>query len=96
VRPTEARARHREEVLEIISRYPVRNPRIFGSVARGEETEESDVDILVEDGENLSPFDLASLELKLEALLGVKFDIRTPGDFSAAVAQRVSRDERRL
>ncbi|MCT8991711.1 hypothetical protein NYR54_15670 [Chelativorans sp. SCAU2101] len=46
--------------------------------------------------ENLSPFDLASLELKLEALLGVKFDIRTPGDFSAAVAQRVSRDERRL
>jgi Predicted nucleotidyltransferases len=54
VRPTEARARHREEVLEIISRYPVRNPRIFGSVARGEETEESDVDILVEDGENLS------------------------------------------
>ncbi|MDZ5696780.1 nucleotidyltransferase family protein [Chelativorans sp. M5D2P16] len=97
MRPSEALARHRDEVLAVISHYPVSNPRVFGSVARGEDGEGSDLDILVDhDDSRLSLFDLAALELKLEALLGVKVDIRTPGDFSTAVAKRVARDERRL
>jgi uncharacterized protein len=44
MRPSEALAKHRDEVLRI-ARYPVSNPRIFGSTARGEDTEESDLDI---------------------------------------------------
>lgn len=48
MRPSEVPARPRDEVLEIISRYPVHNPGIFGSVARGEDMEESDMDILVD------------------------------------------------
>ena len=48
MRPSEALAKHRDEVREIIARYPVSNPRIFGSAARGEDTEGSDLDILVE------------------------------------------------
>lgn len=48
MRPSEALARNRDRVLEVISRYPVANPRIFGSVARGEDVEGSDVDILVD------------------------------------------------
>jgi len=48
MRPSEALAKHRDEVLAIIARYPVTNPRIFGSVARGDDVEGSDVDILCE------------------------------------------------
>jgi len=96
MRPSEALAKHRDEVLAILANYPVSNPRIFGSVARGEDTEESDLDILVEDDGSVSMFDLAGLEMQLEALLGVRVDVRTPGDFSAVVAGRVARDERRL
>lgn len=97
MRPSEALAANREKVLEILGRYPVKNPRVFGSVARGEDTEDSDLDLLVEQkGPRLSLLDLAALELKLESLLGVRVDIRTPDDFSARVASRVGRDERRL
>jgi predicted nucleotidyltransferase len=96
MRPSEALAKHREKVLEIIARYPVSNPRIFGSVARGEDVEGSDVDILVDSGGLASTFDLAGLELELESLLRLDVDIRTPGDLSGDVAARVARDVRAL
>jgi len=96
MRPSEALARHRDEVLEIIARYPVSNPRIFGSVARGEDVEGSDVDILVDDEGAASTFDLAGLELELEALLRARVDVRTLGDLSPDVATRVSHDLRLL
>jgi uncharacterized protein len=96
MRPSEALAKHRQAVLEILERYPVSNPRIFGSTARGEDTERSDLDILIEAGPSLSGFDLARLELQLEALLGVRVDVRTPGEFSARVAAGVSADQRPL
>lgn len=91
MRPSEALAKHRAEVLAIIARYPVSNPRIFGSVARGEDTEDSDLDILVDDV-RASTFDLAELELELEALICSHVDVRTPDDLAAEVAGRVSRD----
>ena len=77
MRPSEALARHREEVLEIISRYPVRNPRIFGSVARGEDTEESDVDILVDRIGPLSYFDIFRLEDEIKSVLGCEVEVFT-------------------
>lgn len=96
MRPSEALARHRDEVLSIISKYPVSNPRIFGSVARGEDTETSDLDILVEHGGRASTFDLAGLELELEALLRARVDVRTLEDFSHEVARRAVADLRSI
>ncbi len=95
MRPSEALAKHRDEVLAIIARYPVSNPRIFGSVARGDDTEESDLDILVDD-RHASTFELAGLELELEALLRSNVDVRTPGDLSKDVESRVLPDSRPL
>ena len=92
MRPSEALAKHRDEVLAIIARYPVSNPRVFGSVARGEDVEGSDLDILVDSGGLASTFDLAGLELDLEALLRSGVDVRTPGDLATDVAIRVARD----
>ncbi len=91
MRPSEALAKHRDEVLAIIARYPVSNPRVFGSVARGEDVEGSDLDLLVDD-RHASTFDLAGLELELEALLRSQVDVRTPGDLAKGVAASVARD----
>lgn len=96
MRPSEALARHRDEVLAIIARYPVSNPRVFGSVARGEDTEGSDVDILVERSGSLTYIDLAKLEMELEALLNVPVGVHTPGEFGPAAMTRITADRRSL
>ena len=75
MRPSEALAKHRDEVLAIIARYPVANPRVFGSVARGEDIEGSDIDILVEPQGRVSYFTLAKLATELEDALGCKVDL---------------------
>jgi predicted nucleotidyltransferase len=96
MRPSEALARHRDEVLAIIARYPVSNPRVFGSVARGEDVEGSDLDILLDHSGMMSTFDLARLELELERLLNARVDIRTPAALSSAVDRRIAGDVRPL
>lgn len=90
MRPSEALARHRDEVLAIIARYPVSNPRVFGSAARRDDTEASDLDLLVDRSGTLTLIDLAKLEMELEALLGVRVDVRTPGEFGPAARARIA------
>jgi uncharacterized protein len=92
MKPSEIIAAKADQIREIIARYPVRNPRLFGSVARGDDKEGSDVDILVDPTENTSYFDLAGLELELSDLLGVKIDIATPEGLRRGMAERVARD----
>jgi predicted nucleotidyltransferase len=77
MRPSEALAKHRDEVLEIISRYPVSNPRVFGSTARGEDVEGSDLDLLVDRTGPISYFDLFDLEEQLSKLLNCPVEIGT-------------------
>ena len=79
MRPSQALAKNINAVRAIIARYPVANPRIFGSVARGDDHEGSDVDLLVDRKEGLTYFDLAGLAEELEKLIGARFDIATPG-----------------
>ncbi len=92
-----ARLRHHlDEVLAAISRHPVSNPRLFGSAGRGEDTEKSDLDILVDADEATTMYDLAELEMELEAILGCKVDVLTRGGLAADVAERVGPDLRPL
>ena len=67
----------REKILSTATKYGAFNVRIFGSVARGEETADSDVDFLVElePGRNL--LDRIALMQDLEDLLGRKVDVAT-------------------
>ena len=92
MRPSEALAKHRDEVLAIIARYPVTNPRVFGSVARGEDVEGSDIDLVVEKSGALTFFDLFELEERLRELLGVPVEVFTklkqPAARTAAVDSR--------
>jgi uncharacterized protein len=96
MRPSQAVAARLDEVRAAIARYPVGNPRVFGSVARGEDDEKSDLDLLVDPLENTSLFDLAGLELELSDLLGVRVDVLTPGGIKPRIADAVHRDARPL
>ncbi|RFC61950.1 nucleotidyltransferase [Fulvimarina endophytica] len=97
MKPSEALDRHRETIREILSRYPVANPRVFGSVARGEDGEESDLDILVEflASDERAPtftyFDLARMEIELTRKTGVRVDIRLENGFPMRTRERIGR-----
>lgn len=81
MKPSDALHRHRIEIRQIVERNNAANPRVFGSVVRGEDTETSDLDILVDaiDGKT-TLLSLARIKLAIEALTGVKVDVRTPLD----------------
>ena len=63
---------YREDILKIARRYHAPNIRVFGSVARGPATENSDVDLLVDAAPEQSTLDLISLIQSLSDLLGCK------------------------
>ncbi len=65
----------REEILRIAASHGARNVRIFGSVARGEADETSDIDFLVDMEPNRSLFDVGALLSDLRELLGRKVDV---------------------
>ena len=96
MRPSEILAAKADEIREIIARYPVGNPRIFGSAARGDDEEGSDLDLLVDPLRGTTYLTLAKLQLELEAFLGVGVDIATPGAIGPRLAERVNRDLRPL
>ena len=79
----------REEVLAIARRYGATNVRIFGSVARGEDDEQSDVDFLVDLAPGRSLFDLGGLLMDLNALLGKQVDVTTEKGLKTRIRQRV-------
>ena len=63
--PGESLLRNQDRIRAIFARYDVSNPRLFGSTARGEDRENSDIDILVDPGGGLSFYDLADLQAEL-------------------------------
>lgn len=74
--PSELLHIHRKEILEIFAHYPmISNIRLVGSVARGEDTEASDVDFLVDTAPGTSLFDLGGLREDLADLLDLPVDI---------------------
>ena len=80
---------HREAVLAISARYHARNVRLFGSVVRGAETPESDIDFLVDFDENAHPLDILALGCELEEELGVKVDVCTPRGLRSFVKDEI-------
>lgn len=68
----------RAAILTLGQKHGARSIRVFGSVARGDNRETSDVDFLVEFEQGRNLFDLIDLRLDLRDLLGVEVDIVTP------------------
>ena len=59
-------------------KHHVHNARVFGSVMRGEDTDESDLDILVDPTSETTLMDIAAIRYELRNLLGVSVDVLTP------------------
>lgn len=70
----------------------MRNVRVFGSAARREDTEDSDLDLLVEAPPGTSLYDLARVELELEKILNCKVEVVTEGFLAADVSENVKAD----
>jgi uncharacterized protein len=86
----------RMAILDAAQRHAARNVRIFGSVARGDFDEKSDLDFLVEMEPGRSLLDHASLLLDLEQLLGCKVDVVSEKGIKARMRERVLREARPL
>ena len=87
---------HRATIDQLVVRHNALNPRIFGSVARGEDRADSDLDLLVDATNATTLFDLGALQLALEDALGVKVDVRTPGDLPERFRASVLAEARAL
>lgn len=80
MKPSEALRLHRSEILRIAENARVKNVRVFGSTARGEDREDSDLDLLVDATAHTTLFDLGGMQYDLQQILGVRVDVRTVGD----------------
>lgn len=96
MRPSEALERHRGDVLKVLAGFGVREARIFGSVARGEDREGSDLDLVVDLGETARLTDLFRIEDALQSLLGIKVDAHMPPRSGRRFASGIADDLRAI
>jgi predicted nucleotidyltransferase len=86
------RSGHREEILRLAERRGAHNLRVFGSIARGEANEGSDLDLLVEWEADRSLLDHAALVADLQELLGMKVHVGTEKSLHWYVRDRILRE----
>lgn len=92
MRPSLALDRHRSEIREIVRRHHACNPRIFGSVLRGDDADGSDLDLLVDTTTETTLMDIAAIQVEAEQVLGVEVDVLTPKSLPQRFRDRVLLD----
>lgn len=83
---------NREEILQVAAKHGARTVRVFGSVARGEADEASDLDLLVEMEPGRSLLDLGGLLMELQDLLGCSVDVVTEKGLRERIRDRVLKE----
>ena len=83
-----------EEATTILRNYGAKKIAVFGSYARGEETQGSDLDILVEFLGRKSLLDLVGIEIKLSEILNIKVDLLTERSISPYLIDRIKSEAR--
>ena len=86
----------RDEIIRLATTHGARNLRLFGSVARGEDRADSDVDLLVDMDPGRSLLDLVALGQDLEDLLHRKVDVLTAVSVHPALRDRILSEARPL
>ena len=86
----------REVLIALANRCKAENVRVFGSVARGEANEDSDLDLLVHFRDGASLFDLIDLKEEAEKLLGLDVDVVSDGGLSPYLKDRILNEARPL
>lgn len=86
----------RDDILRVAAAHGARNVRVFGSVARGEADELSDIDLLVDMEEGRTLLDMGGLLMDLRELLHREVDIVTENGLKPRMRERVLREARPL
>lgn len=83
---------HRHDILSLAARHGAHNVRVFGSMARDEAADDSDVDLLIDMDEGRSLLDIAAMKMDLEEALKRPFDIVTVPALHWFIRDRVLRE----
>ena len=89
MKPSDALRSHRAAIRGVVESHRACNARVFGSVLHGRDTDDSDLDILIDPTPETTLFDISAIRVELRELLGVRVDVLTPNGlpdkFRAAV-----------
>ncbi|WP_205948501.1 nucleotidyltransferase family protein [Pueribacillus theae] len=80
---------NREEILRIAKENGIKNLKLFGSVARSEDGEESDIDLLVSFEEGKSLFDLIRFKQEMEEIMGKNVDVLTENAIHHSIKEKI-------
>ena len=92
MRPSEAITLHRTQIREIALRHRVSGVRVFGSALHGDDTADSDLDLLVEPTAQTTLMDIGAIRYELKQLLGIDVDVLTPNSLPASFREQVLRE----
>jgi predicted nucleotidyltransferase len=92
MRPSEALALHRAQIREIALRHHMSDVRVFGSALHGDDTADSDLDLLVEPTAQTTLLDIGAIRFELKQLLHMDVDVLTPNSLPASFREHVLRE----
>lgn len=78
MRPSIALQTHRDAIRKIALSHRVKNVRVFGSALHGDDTEDSDLDLLVDPTPETTLMDIAKIQVEVAQLLNITVDVLTP------------------
>lgn len=96
MKPSEVLEQNREAIRAATTRHKAANPRVFGSVARGEDGPDSDLDILIDALPGMTLFDLGGLQAEMEDLLSCRVDVVTASGLKARMCDRILAEARTI
>lgn len=89
MKPSDVLASHRAAIRQVVESHRARNARAFGSVLSGQDTDSSDLDILIDTTPEPTLMDVAAIQVELQRLLGIPVDVVTPRELSDNFRSRV-------
>jgi predicted nucleotidyltransferase len=96
MRPSEALFLHRARIRQVALSHRVRDVRVFGSALTGDDTEGSDLDLLVEPTAETTLLDIGAIRLELKQLLGLEVDVLTPNSLPDKFRAKVLQEAQQL
>jgi len=89
MKPSEIVRLRRDEIRSVVVAHRAANPRLFGSTMRGEDTEGSDLDLLIDPTPETTLLDMGAIQFALQSALGIAVDVVTPGDLPPRFRDKV-------
>lgn len=83
-----------DNIINILQGYKVKKAALFGSYARGDNNEKSDIDILIEPANGTTLFDMAGMQIDLQDSLKKSIDLITYGSINPMLKDKILKDEK--